>query len=162
MASQVSVSAVALGFQGAVNVLFGFYGLVQPAATIETMATQFDSTVTRPVAYTSSLQLLGLGIFTILASTQPRIHRKALIARMCLHLLTGYLFWTESEKLHTLALLDTAFGVMNAVAIPFVRDAGAWFLELFISYADAIIDLYLLTQSPRKDSAAEAATCKSP
>lgn len=75
-ASQVSIPTAALGFQGAVNVLFGLYGLLRPSATVATLAEQFDSTVTRPVAYTSRYSnpssVLTSWILMLLQSTTPR------------------------------------------------------------------------------------------
>lgn len=67
-----------------------------------------------------SLQLLGLGIFTVLVASRPSLHRRGLVARVGMHLLAGFVFWREgTQNMQNAAMLDFGFAVVSAVALPF-------------------------------------------
>ena len=76
--------------------------------------------LTRP-----SLQLLNMGVFTFFAASRPSLHRRGLIARICLHLMAGYLFWEEGATTNSASIVEIGFAAMNAVAILFVKGDGA-------------------------------------
>ncbi|EME88847.1 uncharacterized protein MYCFIDRAFT_201680 [Pseudocercospora fijiensis CIRAD86] len=73
---------------------------------------------------TYSLQLLNMGLFTLLAASRPSLHRRVLIARAFVHLLTGFLFLKESVALKDTAWIEIGFGVGNLVALLFGRGSG--------------------------------------
>jgi len=151
MADQITIPSAVLYLQGAVNTLFGLYGLLQPTSWRDQLSTNFGSPLSEPAAVTirylplrhltlmlrqqdhlttytnlpklifGSLQLINMGLFTLFAASRASLHRRALIARTCVHLLTAGLFWRMGGKMKEGAVLDGGFALMSAVAVPFVK-----------------------------------------
>lgn len=72
----------------------------------------------------NSLQLLGLGLFSLLAANQPSLLYQALATRLFLHLLGSYLFWQEDAGLTNVALIELGFAVVNVLALAVLRSNG--------------------------------------
>lgn len=72
----------------------------------------------------NSLQLLGLGLFSLLVAGQPRLLAQALAARLFLHLTGSYLFWKEDAGLTHVALLELGFAALNVLGLAMLRRNG--------------------------------------
>lgn len=70
----------------------------------------------------SSIQLLSMGLLTLLTASEPSLHRKALVARMGVHFLAAVIFSREGPKMRSGAALDLGFAVMNAIVLVATRD----------------------------------------
>ena len=62
-----------------------------------------------------------MGLYGIFAASRPSLHRRALLARICVHLIAVYVFWEDDPKIKALAFTDLGVAVVNAIAIPLVR-----------------------------------------
>lgn len=65
-----------------------------------------------------------MGLLTFFTVQRPSLHRQALVARIFVHVLAGYLFWGDGATMRSGACTEFSFAAMNVIGLFLVKDGS--------------------------------------